>query len=370
MSLVKAPWLARRVLILLLPVSDRSFTHITLIEKWLAAFHAKKQLHSNRATVPIRPPFPELLREALAVDMGATVFLLNNENFLTQESLHFTPKSNNGEDDFGLKIPLKLSVVGREAIQPNLDHLAIVLSLIYASQLGPAVPELVTEIDVGSRLKSARSNSSVPVPFLCYLQKLVGILLFGLSTLTGSEGVHGSFMAHDLDAATIQLTQSIEHNIKSPLSIYFRSNIRRLRYALCNYFRACSNLHEELHHSEWLWPLLGPNMVTIGQIGPNLDDNFLAFVGLSEYGLTSSFVLAPLLLALTRSARYLRPVYVSEAAMYTLLAGMFLITPFQIYDTSVLLFIIILLGVLLHCSVLPRPRQESVWLATSIVVRK
>ena len=147
MSLVKAPWLARRVLILLLPVSDRSFTHITLIEKWLAAFHAKKQLHSNRATVPIRPPFPELLREALAVDMGATVFLLNNENFLTQESLHFTPKGNNGEDDFGLKIPLKLSVVGREAIQPNLDHLAIVLSLIYASQLGPAVPELVTEID-------------------------------------------------------------------------------------------------------------------------------------------------------------------------------------------------------------------------------
>jgi hypothetical protein len=250
-SLLQSSWLSKRVIILLIPYSCKTYGYNDQFNNVLSYIEDNKDLcirrdndndngndntgarHSeplsrwleNYHSISDESSHAGLIREAYVLDMSEIDS--REENLITKPSY------------------ANVRVVGSNGNLPNMDLLSSVLSLFPDS------------------LRSAYISYKEGVNNNSYLGRLFGLGNFWASQIVGPDGLHAQFLSWNIDALSI-----------SPNSEDFM-----FLEVLLLLIRSSSNLHEELHHSHFFYLLQGS----------------ASFVDISEYAPTMFLVLIPLM---------------------------------------------------------------------------
>jgi len=263
-------WVSRRVVLLLVPVqcdehecghadstiSSAGARHSKALQRWITRYFSSGSSSSAG--------YRGVLREALVVDVTSVRRIVGQGNVLgrrkrerrTGEPPHFT----------GF---YALHVAGAGGSLPNMDMVSATLTLLPA----PAVTAYAG-VPLPTWMQSILRQVVHVTHVQRHLQTLQGLLCFWTAQLAGPDGLHGAFLASDVDAITLKTDSSTV-------------DLDELQEMMSLMIRAFSQLHEELHHSHFFYYLM---------------DGGTKFVGLGEQVLPLVLVLATLLLLFQRYA--------------------------------------------------------------------
>ncbi len=266
-ALHHATWLSRRVIILLVPVdcvrsgecevtSEMSIAATTEIRSKSASTITSNLPGGARRSAKLRHwldqythrvgAYEGLLRDAFAVDLTNIRYTSRaRDQSKGTEKLH-SPHVLGIRPDSDKAGQYSLRVVGSGGALPNMDMVAAMLTLFPPPALrayaGSTLPIWMVKI-----LRCIIPGASIEG----HLRRLQGLLSFWVAQLTGPDGLHGEFLAVDIDAISLR----VESNT---------INIHALLDALLLTQRAFSQLHEELHHSHSFYYLMNGGAYFVG----------------------------------------------------------------------------------------------------------
>ena len=263
-------WLAKRVVVLLLStLTTMDNSASAVLDEWLDAYHHRSPASHGRGVQHVG-----LLRDAYVVDFS--------EPFVAATG-RTRGNSASGPPAWAA---VQLLVVGANGQLPNMDFLSAPLAaypdLLVAEGDAPALRAralaLLSPRDpAADALKKARPafaralvtacrraarHGLLEVPSgrarcLAYVDRLEALVAFHAAAAGGPSGLHGHFLARNIDAATLR-------PIRAPGGVGGESADDAAEEVLNlaavvggGLLRLSSNVHEELHHSHWFYLLMG-----------------------------------------------------------------------------------------------------------------
>jgi hypothetical protein len=261
-------WLAKRVVVVLLPAGGSSGgapSAARVLDEWLDAYHR------TPTSVDGVVPHAGLLRDAYVVDFSEPFVAAGRRGAAS------------GPPSWAA---VELLVAGAYGQLPNMDFVSAPLAaypdlfvaegdaptlrarkLALLSPRDPAAdalkqarPALVRALATACRRAARQGLLEMPAGrarCLAYVDRLESLASFLAAAVSGPSGLHGHFLARNIDAATLRPVRA-PGGVSNGGVDDVAEEAHDLAAALGDgLLRLSSNVHEELHHSHWFYLLMG-----------------------------------------------------------------------------------------------------------------
>ena len=261
------PWLARDVLLIAVENNGNKHRAIDALGGWLHTYRSPaSHSHHHNISLPSSDSHPS------SSSSPSSFTFYRSGSILAALCL-----------DIPLNTPLTstftLHVGGLYGLSPNLDIVSVILQMLHRRGLSVSVADTFPP-------HSPLSSTSTTAGPDWLTDEYRGLLRSMVHHVTGeATGFHGHFIAHNIDAVTLQALPPVSHrphghSYHSPAGF-----TGALLLALDTFCHSLNNLIEKLHHSTWLYLLVSPTH----------------FVTMSKYVYAFALLATPLpLLALMR----------------------------------------------------------------------